>query len=126
MNWYLEVLKKYATFSGRARRKEYWMFTLFQFIAMFILFILEAAIGLSGELSGVYWLATILPSLAVSVRRLHDTGRSGWWLLISIIPIVGAIVLIIFMCTDSQTGNALDNTTGRNQYGENPKLTDKK
>lgn len=126
MNWYLEVLKKYATFSGRARRKEYWMFTLFQFIAMFILLTLEAAIELPGVLSSVYWLATILPSLAVSVRRLHDTGRSGWWLLISIIPIVGAIVLIIFMCTDSQTGNALDNTTGRNQYGENPKLTDKK
>ncbi len=85
MNWYLEVLKKYAVFSGRATRAEYWYFTLFNFLAFFVLAIAdsfisgfnpEAGIGLLG---GIYSLAVLIPNIAVSVRRLHDTNRSGWW-----------------------------------------------
>lgn len=131
MNWYLSVLKNYATFSGRARRKEYWMFTLFNTIAFILLYIIasifaevggDVGAGIGLLLLSIYSLGTLLPSLAVTVRRLHDTGRSGWWLLILLIPFVGSIVLLIFMGSDSQTGNSLDHTAGRNQYGENPKL----
>lgn len=119
MNWYLEVLKKYAVFSGRARRKEYWYFTLFNIIISIVLgvidgvtgsFSAEAGIGLLG---GVFTLAVLIPGIAVSVRRLHDTERSGWWLLIALIPLIGAIVLLVFMVQDSKPG--------QNQYGENPK-----
>jgi uncharacterized membrane protein YhaH (DUF805 family) len=118
MNWYLEVLKKYAVFQGRARRKEYWMFTLFNVLISIALAIIGAILGLAEEggpnmLSTLYGLAVLLPGIAVSVRRLHDTDRSGWWLFIALIPIVGAIVLLIFMVQDSQP-NA-------NQYGPNPK-----
>ena len=122
MNWYLEALIKYANFKGRARRKEYWLFTLFNFLISFILLIVDSLIGSQGVLFILYFLATLLPNLAVTVRRLHDIGKSGWWILISIIPIIGGIVLVIFMCTDSQSGNSFDDTTGRNQYGGNPKL----
>lgn len=125
MNWYFEVLKKYAVFTGRARRKEYWMFNLFHFIIFALLSVIDVAIGTEGIIGLIYALATFLPSLAVTVRRLHDTGRSGWWCLISIIPLIGAVVLIIFMCMDSQTGNQLDSQTGSNKYGVNPKLTTK-
>lgn len=120
--YYLNVLKNYVNFSGRATRKEYWLFQLIQFVIMFVLLIVDSAIS-GGLLFGLYGLATFLPSLGICVRRLHDTGRSGWWTLISFIPFVGPIVLIIFLCLDSQTGNAFDHTTGRNQYGDNPKLT---
>ena len=119
MNWYLEVLKKYAVFSGRARRKEYWYFFLFSLIISIVLavvdgmtgsFSAEAGVGLLG---GIYALAVLIPGLAVSVRRLHDTGRSGWWLLIALIPVIGAIVLLVFM--------VLEGKPGTNQYGSNPK-----
>ena len=114
--WYVEVLKKYVVFEGRARRKEYWMFTLFNFIIMMILQSL-AKLGSIGIvffiLYVVYLLAVLLPSLGVAVRRLHDTDRSGWWLLIAFIPIVGAIVLIVFCC--------MDGTPGDNRFGANPK-----
>ncbi|MEV6330584.1 DUF805 domain-containing protein [Streptomyces sp. NPDC051909] len=113
MNWYLEVLKKYATFSGRARRKEFWMFYLFNFIAITVLSIIDAALDIR-ILSGLYLLAIIIPYLAVAVRRLHDTGRSGWWLLISFVPLVGAIVLIVFWATDGEQQV--------NGHGPNPKL----
>ena len=119
MNWFIGALKKYATFSGRARRAEYWYFFLF-FILIFIglsiidgitgSFDTEAGVGLLG---GLFFLVVFLPSLAVSVRRLHDTNRSGWWLLIGIIPLIGAIVLIVFAVQDS--------TSGDNSYGPNPK-----
>jgi len=109
MNWYLKVLKKYAIFSGRARRKEYWMFMLFNFIIGFALGIVEV----SSILVSLYSLAVLLPGMAVAVRRLHDTGRSGWWLLIGIVPIIGALVLLVFMVQDSQSDD--------NQYGPNPK-----
>ena len=118
MNWYIEVLNKYAVFSGRARRREYWMFVLFNVIIALVLTIIEGIADAGSEgsrstLATLYGLAVLLPGLAVSVRRLHDTGRSGWWLLIGLIPIIGTIVLLIFMIQD---GRPTDN-----QYGPNPK-----
>lgn len=112
MNWYLAVLKNYVGFSGRARRKEYWMFALFNVIITIVLIIVDAAINTS-LLSILYSLAVLLPALAVGFRRLHDTGRSAWWLLIGLIPLIGAIVLIVFMASDSQPDT--------NKYGPNPK-----
>ena len=118
MNWYLEVLKKYAVFDGRATRKEYWYFTLFNFLAFFALTMIDSVIGSFnpeigiGLFGGIYSLAVLTPYLAVSVRRLHDTDRSGWWLLIELIPFIGSIVLLFFMVMDSQTSD--------NQYGLNP------
>jgi uncharacterized membrane protein YhaH (DUF805 family) len=119
MNWYLEVLKKYTVFNGRARRKEYWMFFLFNIIISIVLGIIDGIVGTSGAvgalglLGGLYTLAVLIPGIAVAVRRLHDTSRSGWWILIGLIPIIGVIVLIIFMVQDG--------TPGENQFGKNPK-----
>jgi uncharacterized membrane protein YhaH (DUF805 family) len=113
MNVYLSVLKKYAEFTGRATRTEYWMFTLFSLIVSVVLTVLDGVIGTAGALAGLYALATLLPSLGVLVRRLHDTGRSGWWFLVTFVPLVGFIVLIVFLVQDSQTAP--------NQYGPNPK-----
>ena len=119
MNWYLEVLKKYAVFSGRARRKEYWFFVLFNIIIALALTFIDFSTGLYdveseiGLLSSLYSLAVLVPSIAVTIRRLHDTGRTGWWFLIAFVPIIGAIVLLVFMVFDS--------TPGDNQYGPNPK-----
>ena len=118
MNWYLEVLKKYAVFGGRARRTEYWLFFLFNSIIVLVLGIIEAIAGITPDtdvsiLGNLYSLAVLIPSLAVGVRRLHDTGRSGWWMFISLVPIVGVIVLLVFFVQDSQDGD--------NQYGPNPK-----
>lgn len=116
VNWYLEVLKKYAVFDGRARRKEYWHFYLSNIIITIVLAVFDAVTG--GEvgmgLLGIYLLAVLIPSIAVSVRRLHDTDRSGWWLLIGLIPLIGAIVFLVFMVQGS--------TPGENQYGPNPKV----
>ncbi|HHR6081237.1 TPA: DUF805 domain-containing protein [Providencia alcalifaciens] len=125
MNWYLEVIKNnYANFEGRARRKEYWMFTLVNMIIIMVLYALIIAsvdyttgemggLGMiAGILLGIYALATIVPSIAVSVRRLHDTEKSGWWYLISFIPF-GAFVLLVFMC--------LEGTKGDNRFGTDPK-----
>lgn len=118
MNWYFEVLKKYADFSGRARRKEYWFFTLFNLIISLALGFADGMLGLAhssgwGPLGGIYTLAVLIPGLAVSVRRLHDTGRSGWYLLMAFIPCVGGIILLIYFIEDSQPGD--------NEYGPNPK-----
>jgi uncharacterized membrane protein YhaH (DUF805 family) len=119
MNWYFNVLKQYAVFKGRARRKEYWFFILFNLIASVVLTVIDFMTGLLdaelgiGLLSGLYSLAVLIPSLAVTVRRLHDTDRSGWWLLIGLVPLIGAIVLLVFML--------LDGTPGDNQHGANPK-----
>ncbi len=112
MNWYFEVLKKYAVFSGRARRKEYWMFLLFNIIIVIALGVIETIVGTNSVIALFYTLAILLPGLAVTVRRLHDTGKSGWWLLIGIVPLIG-IVILVFMVQDSQAGD--------NQYGPNPK-----
>jgi len=115
MSWFLEALKKYAVFSGRARRKEYWMYALFVGIIYVVLAVIVAASKSSAGIAilGIFYLAILLPSLAVGVRRLHDIGKSGWWLLFGIVPIVGGITLLIFSCMDSQPG--------ANQYGPNPK-----
>lgn len=120
MNWYLMVWKKFTQFSGRSRRKEYWMFFLFNTLIGFVLYGAGLALMVSGigkillGLYFVYLLAVIIPCLALSVRRLHDTGKSGWWFLIIVIPIVGALVLLVFM--------AIRGETGSNQYGQDPKL----
>jgi len=113
VSWYLAVLKNYAGFSGRARRKEYWMFALINLIIAIVLELIGAAIKTQIPYY-LYALAVLIPSLAVGVRRLHDTGKSGWWLLIGLIPIIGAIVLIVFFATEGQPGS--------NQHGPNPKL----
>jgi len=119
MNWYLKVLKQYADFSGRARRKEYWMFALFNMIFIIVAMILDNVLGLTvgelpyGVLYFLYAFAVLIPGLAVSVRRLHDVGKSGWMILIALIPIIGAIWLLVLTVTDSNSGE--------NQYGLNPK-----
>ena len=113
MNWYLTVLKNYAGFSGRARRTEFWMFVLVSFLISIVLGIIDAI--LDTKIPGyLYNLAVLIPSLAVGVRRLHDTGRSGLWLLIGLVPLVGGIVLIVFWATEGEAGS--------NAYGSNPKL----
>lgn len=112
MNYYLGAWKKYVTFSGRARRKEYWMFVLFNVIAAVIVNIIDGVL-VTTFLSTIYGLAVLLPSLAILSRRLHDTDRSAWWIFICLIPIIGEIVLIVFAVFDSQPG--------QNKYGPNPK-----
>jgi uncharacterized membrane protein YhaH (DUF805 family) len=112
MQWYLKVLRQYADFSGRARRTEYWMFTLFNFIAMIVLVLIDQVLG-TGFLAFVYVLAVLLPSLAVAARRLHDIGRGGWWQLIGFIPLIGAIIMIVWCVTEGQPQP--------NQWGPNPK-----
>ncbi|GAA2648647.1 MULTISPECIES: DUF805 domain-containing protein [Streptomyces] len=113
MNHYLDVLKKYADFSGRARRQEYWMFFLFQIAALIIVAILDAVLGTSPWLYALYALGTLLPNLAVTVRRLHDTGKSGWWIFINFVPLVGFIWLIVLLATAGQQQP--------NEYGQDPK-----
>jgi uncharacterized membrane protein YhaH (DUF805 family) len=128
MNWFLKVLRHYADFQGRARRKEYWFFVLFYVIFYACLAIVERVAGLhsadrvvgdttvmgTGYLTLLYSLGLLIPNLAVAVRRLHDTDRSGWWVLISLVPIAGAIVMLVFTVQD---GN-----TGPNRFGNDPKL----
>lgn len=133
MEWMILPLRRYAQFSGRARPKEYWMYVLFLILCGIAICIIETMLGLGvsnqwayhrgwmmgagayhsgGPLLGLFWLATLIPSIAVAVRRLHDTGRSGWWLLIGLIPLIGAIVLLVFMI---QSG-----TRGPNRFGPDP------
>lgn len=115
------VFSKYATFEGRARRAEYWWFALFNLIVSVILTLLAPGHGgemgmgggMGGGLISLLWsLATILPSIAVGVRRMHDIDRSGWWLLIAFVPLVGMIVLIVFA--------AKRGTVGPNRFGPDP------
>ncbi|MBL0285669.1 MAG: DUF805 domain-containing protein [Zoogloea sp.] len=114
MDWYLMALKKYADFKGRSQRKEYWMFTLFNLLAFFVLSVVGGMLGDQAELlTGIYSLGVLLPSVAVTVRRLHDIGRSGWWALLMVVPVVGALILVIFALQDSQAEE--------NEYGPNPK-----
>jgi uncharacterized membrane protein YhaH (DUF805 family) len=128
MKWYLKVLRQYVDFSGRARRTEYWMFVLFNLIFACAAMAVDNLLGITFKLIGpggdplpifygyvylLYALAVFLPGLAVLVRRLHDVGKSGWMILIALIPLVGAIWLIVLLCTDSQSGP--------NQWGNNPK-----
>ena len=120
MNYFIDCLtKKYACFSGRARRQEYWLFALFNIIAGIIIGVIAGVlvsvtkVTAFAFLGTIYNLAVLIPGLAVLFRRLHDTGRSGWWWLLAFIPFIGWIVLIVFCCLDSQPGE--------NQYGPNPK-----
>lgn len=111
MSWFLVALKKYAVFSGRARRKEYWYFTLFYAVIVVAL----AMVGgdpRGNLMTGLFGLLMFLPSLGVFIRRLHDTSRSGWWILLGFIPVIGALVLLIFTVLPSQPGH--------NQYGASP------
>ena len=112
MEWYLKALKNYVGFSGRSQRKEYWMFALFNIIIAIGLAIVDVVAG-TGVLSAIYALAVFLPGLAVSIRRLHDIGKSGWWIWIGVIPLIGALILLWFVVTDSDSGE--------NTYGPNPK-----
>ncbi|HPA11795.1 MAG TPA: DUF805 domain-containing protein [Bacteroidales bacterium] len=115
MEWYLKCLRQYADFSGRARRKEYWMFQLFNVIFAFSVFLLGSLISggfFATVLHSIYLLAVLIPSLAVTVRRLHDVGKSGGWILITLIPLIGLIWLIALLVTDSDE---------ENQYGNYPK-----
>ena len=110
MSWYLEALKKYAVFSGRSRRMEYWYFVLFNIIVSIVLGAIDGLLGTRGSyagaglLSGIYGLAILIPSLAVTVRRLHDIDRSGWWILIALVPLIGTIVLLVFALLDGTPG----------------------
>ena len=143
MDWMLMPLRRYAEFSGRSRRKEYWMYVLLLVIVGLVVGVVEGIVGLNGMIGGLYGplsalflLATFIPSLAVGIRRLHDTNRSGWWMLIGVSPYVasavllysgdlalagilgfvalaGAIVLLVFL--------VLEGTRGPNQYGPDPK-----
>lgn len=118
MNHYKNALKKYADFRTRARRSEYWYFTLMNAVFVLILSLLDAVLGFGSEdtlgiFGGLYSLFVIIPSIAVCIRRLHDIGKSGWWICIAIIPFIGALILFIFAIRDSQPG--------ANQYGPNPK-----
>lgn len=118
-DWYVKCLRQYADFKGRARRKEYWMFTLFNSIFAILAMIIDNVIGIANPETGyglfyiIYAILMFLPSLAVVVRRLHDVGKSGVMFFISIIPLVGAIWLLVLFCTDSQNKS--------NKWGVNPK-----
>ncbi len=123
MSWYLQALKKYADFGGRARRKEYWMFFLVNTIIWIALIAIEVAAsgvgilpshGLYGALPSLYYFSIIIPQFAVATRRLHDTDRSGWYNLLWFVPAPLNLVLLYFMSEDS--------TPGANRFGENPKV----
>lgn len=113
MNGYIATLKKYADFSGRARRTEYWLFVLFSMVIAMVLGVVDYVLGTPGIVGLLFTLAILIPSIAVGVRRLHDTDRSGWWLLVALIPIIGTIALLIFLLLDSNPGD--------NRFGANPK-----
>ena len=123
MNWYLKCLKRYIDFWGRARRKEYWMFTLWNVV---IIMFLAALAAIGGEIGSdsllsyspmvlylLYGLFILSPSFTVSVRRLHDIGKSGWWILIGLIPLIGSIILLVWYCTEGQRCE--------NEWGPDPK-----
>ena len=130
MNWYVKALKQYVDFSGRARRREYWMFVLVNVVIVIALSVIDTLLGTGGFratagggsfyaanslglLSGLYTLAVLLPSIAVTVRRLHDTDRSGWWMLLVLLPVVGWVVLWAL--------SALEGERHANRYGPDPK-----
>jgi uncharacterized membrane protein YhaH (DUF805 family) len=125
MNWYLAVLRNYAGFSGRARRTEYWVFTLVNAIILAVLSTLlvigatndqalagRALASIAGFAMFVYWLGLVVPGLAVQVRRLHDVGMSGWWLLLGLVPIGGLVLVVIA---------GLPGVRGPNQFGPDPR-----
>jgi len=115
MNWYIKAWKKYAVFGGRAARQEYWYFLLFHILVYILLSIIAGVIGgkVGGSLLSLYTFAVTIPGLSATVRRLHDTNRSGWWILIAAVPFVGAIALLVFLAQES---HAIEN-----QYGPIPR-----
>ncbi len=119
MNWYMEVLKNYFGFGGRARRREYWFFFLFNMIIGVVLVAIDMLMGTInhetglGLLSGLYSLAILIPAIAVTFRRLHDTGKSAWWLLLYLVPFIGPLVIFVFTILDSDPSD--------NAYGPSPK-----
>ena len=119
MNWYLEVLRKYAVFKGRSRRKEYWYFILFSILISIVLAVIDTVTGTfsaeyrMGLLGSIYLLAILMPYIAVTVRRLHDQNGTGWWMLFFLVPFYGPIALVVLMLQDSNSGE--------NRYGLNPK-----
>ena len=128
MNWYMAVLKKYAVFNGRARRAEYWWFFLVNVVVAIVLAVLNVIVtgamsrsdsslpigSVFSCISAIYSLAVLLPGLGVTVRRLHDVGKSGTWIFIGLIPLIGWIWLLVLVAGDSQPGD--------NPYGPNPKM----
>lgn len=131
MNYFLNNFKNYINFSGRARRKEFWMFFLFNFIVAIVTMILDNILGTTfkidmggypmpmpyGYICLAYALAAFIPGLGVTVRRLHDVGKSGWFYFIGLIPIIGGIWLLVLFCTEG--------TMGENKYGPDPKASDR-
>lgn len=126
MEWFLKVVKEhYADFNGRARRKEFWMFFLFMYIGIIAVYVVGIILALIADflgaifmgVAGLAMLALIVPYLAVAVRRLHDTGKSGWMFLVSFIPVIGGIWLLIMLATEGQVGD--------NQYGPDPKAEER-
>ena len=119
MEWYIKVINSYSDFNGRARRKEYWMFTLWNIIFALLASLLDYSFGIVYPLVGygplyiAYALFVLVPGFAVAVRRLHDTGKSGWIYLVAFIPIAGWIWLLILLIKEGDQGN--------NAYGEDPK-----
>ncbi|MER5932032.1 DUF805 domain-containing protein [Streptomyces sp. NPDC002054] len=113
MKIYIEVLRKYAVFNGRARRQEFWIFTLVSLLIMIPLMIIDFTLDTYPWLFALYSVATLLPNLGLTIRRLHDTGKSGWFVLLTMIPFVGFIIGIVFMATEGQPGS--------NEYGPSPK-----
>lgn len=113
MHWFLDPIKNhYFDFDGRATRQQFWMFVLIYILIAIVLAITEAMVGLEEILTSIYSLALLLPYLGLAVRRLHDVNRSGWWILIGFIPIIGFIVLLIWYVKEGDSG--------ANQYGPNP------
>jgi uncharacterized membrane protein YhaH (DUF805 family) len=117
IQWYTEVLKKYVVFTGRAGRPEFWWFALMNFIVGLVLAIIGTFLGrsLGSILIVLYELFVLLPSLGVGVRRLHDSGKSGWWLLVGLVPGIGGLILLILFVLDSDAGD--------NKYGPHPSAT---
>ncbi len=113
MEHYTGAFSKYATFSGRATRKEYWMFILINILVVMVLSLLFKNVEELSFIPSIYCLAVLLPTLALMSRRLHDVGKSAWWILIQVIPLIGSVILNCFFVLDSQTGT--------NAYGSNPK-----
>lgn len=125
MQWYVRAFRRYGVFSGRAYRQELWLFILWSMVFSLLLSIIDRAADLIvidddpfqiGICQLVYLIVTFVPTIALTCRRLHDTGRSGWWQVISVIPIVGLIVMIVWFATPG--------TTGPNQYGPDPRIDD--
>jgi uncharacterized membrane protein YhaH (DUF805 family) len=119
MEDFLAALRRYADFAGRSRRREYWMFTLINLVGFFTLsfgltLVFGVGSGIANTLPLLFWLALLIPGLAVAVRRLHDTDRSGWWFLLVFVPLIGGIVLLVWFCTAGVPGS--------NQYGTDPKV----